>query len=198
MRATCVKVVLATSFLAIRAAYFVFLRLSGRKVPWTFVVLMYHSVKAEEVKKFSRQMDLLKKYTDVVGAGFSGAEAVPARRYVALTFDDGFESFERNVLPVLREKRIPATVFIVTRYIGQSAGWIADPGRRLANGRTLSEEQLRAMLKDHIADIGSHSVSHAALDSSVLSEDEIRFELEASRRYLEEKFGRPIALFALP
>jgi peptidoglycan/xylan/chitin deacetylase (PgdA/CDA1 family) len=194
----CIKTVLATLFFGLRTAYFAFLRLSGREVPWTFVPFMYHSVKAGETGMFSRQMDLLKRYAAVVGAEFSGIEALPARHYVALTFDDGFEDFEHNVVPVLREKRLPATVFVVTRHIGRSPEWIADHGQRLAHGRTLNAEELGAMLAEGVANIGSHSVSHAALSSSLLNADEIRAELEDSKRHLEEAFGQPIRMFALP
>jgi peptidoglycan/xylan/chitin deacetylase (PgdA/CDA1 family) len=192
------KVVLATLFMGFRSVYFGFLRLTAKPIPWTFVVLMYHTVKREEVANFSRQLDLLRKYTHVVAADFSETDALPAGRYVALTFDDGFESFERNVLPVLREKRIQATVFVATRYIGQSPGWITDQRQRGAKERLLGEEELKALLKDGIASIGSHSVSHCPLRSSVLRADEIRFELESSKQYLEEKLARPITLFALP
>jgi len=192
------KDVLATLFLVLRSVYFCFLRLTGNPVPWTFVVLMYHSVKPEEVAGFARQMDLLMKYTHVVGADFSETDALPAGRYVALTFDDGFESFDRNALPVLREKCIPATVFVATRYMGQSPGWITDEKQRGAGERLLGEEELRALLKEGMASIGSHSVSHSPLGGATMSADEIRFELEGSKQYLEEKLGQAITLFALP
>jgi peptidoglycan/xylan/chitin deacetylase (PgdA/CDA1 family) len=159
---------------------------------------MYHSVKAEDVPGFSRQMDMLKKSTHIVRAGFSETDALPGGCYVALTFDDGFESFERYVLPVLRERHIPATVFVVPRYIGQLPGWRSENGFGVANERLLGEEELKTLLHEGIADIGSHSVSHSPLDSTVLSADEIRLELEGSKQYLEERLGRPITLFALP
>jgi peptidoglycan/xylan/chitin deacetylase (PgdA/CDA1 family) len=192
------QVVLAVLFLILRSAYFGFLRLTGKPVPWTFVALMYHSVTPEEVPSFSRQMDLLKKHTHVVGADFSEADAIPARRYVALTFDDGFESFNRNIIPILKEKRIPATVFVATRYIGKRPAWITDERQQGAKERLMGEEELRALLKEGIANVGSHSVSHTPLRCSVLSADEIRFELRGSKQYLEERLGQAIALFTLP
>lgn len=198
MLTRCTQLVLATLFLTLRSAYFGLLRLAGRPVPWTFVVLMYHSVTPDEVSRFSRQMDLLKKRTHVVRADFSAAGAVPGNRYVALTFDDGFESFIRHVMPVLRQKQIPATVFVVTRDIGKRPGWIADGKRRGANERLMGEEDLRALLREGLASVGSHSVSHAPLRGSALSADEIRFELGGSKQDLEERLGREIALFALP
>jgi peptidoglycan/xylan/chitin deacetylase (PgdA/CDA1 family) len=143
-------------------------------------------------------MDLLKKRTHVVRADFSAAGAVPGNRYVALTFDDGFESFNRHVMPVLRQKQIPATVFVVTRDIGKRPGWIADGKRRGANERLMGEEDLRALLREGIVSVGSHSVSHAPLRGSALSADEIQFELGGSKQDLEERLGQEIALFALP
>jgi peptidoglycan/xylan/chitin deacetylase (PgdA/CDA1 family) len=192
------QVGLATLSLIVRFVYLGFRRLTGKPLPWTFVALMYHSVKPEEVARFSRQMELLKKCAHVVGADFSEADAFPAKRYVAVTFDDGFESFNRAVLPILREKRIPVTVFVATRYLGKLPGWIADEGQGSAKERLMDEEELRALLNGGLVSVGSHSVSHSPLRCSVMSTDDIRFELKGSKQYLEERLGLRITLFALP
>ncbi len=192
------QVVFATLFVMLRSAYFGFLRLTGKPIPWTFVALMYHSVRPEDGPRFSRQMDFLRRRTQVVGADFPGSAARPAGRYVALTFDDGFESFQRQVVPVLRTKDLPATVFVVTKDLGRRPGWISSAGRREEGERLLSEEELRALAAEGVATVGSHTVSHVRLLSDALSEGEIRSELEDSKVFLESRLGRPITLFALP
>lgn len=192
------QVVLATVLLTLRSIHFGILRLAGRPVPWTFVVLMYHSVKAEDVAGFSRQMDLLKRHTCVVGADFPGTSALPGRRYSALTFDDGFESFAQNVLPVLQEKEIPATVFVATRFIGGTPGWTSDRRPRGPVERLLGEDEIKALAEEGLAVVGSHSVSHRRLSRAVLSAEEIWFELVESKRHLETMLGREVAMFALP
>ncbi|MGJ7915217.1 polysaccharide deacetylase family protein [Massilia sp. LXY-6] len=58
-------------------------------------------------------------------------------RAVCITFDDGYRSVHDLALPVLREFRLPATVFVTTGYIGSGTMWnerIIDSVRRLPNG----------------------------------------------------------------
>lgn len=58
-------------------------------------------------------------------------------RAVCITFDDGYRSLHDLALPVLREFRLPATVFVTTGYIGSGNMWnerIIDSVRRLPNG----------------------------------------------------------------
>jgi peptidoglycan/xylan/chitin deacetylase (PgdA/CDA1 family) len=58
-------------------------------------------------------------------------------RAVCITFDDGYRSLHDLALPVLREFRLPATVFVTTGYVGSGNMWnerIIDSVRRLPNG----------------------------------------------------------------
>lgn len=52
---------------------------------------------------------------DVLERCGSGRQSKPV---VALTFDDGFANFRQDVLPLLERYRIPATLFVITHYIG--------------------------------------------------------------------------------
>lgn len=50
-----------------------------------------------------------------LGSALAAGRAVPARS-VVITIDDGYRSFRRWAFPLLREFRVPATVFVVTRF----------------------------------------------------------------------------------
>lgn len=50
-------------------------------------------------------------------AGLAGQAILPDNA-LAITFDDGYRSFYRNVYPLLLERRVPATVFLTTGFIG--------------------------------------------------------------------------------
>ncbi len=42
---------------------------------------------------------------------------------VALTFDDGFANFATEAAPLLRERGLPVTLFVVTGHVGQDNRW---------------------------------------------------------------------------
>jgi peptidoglycan/xylan/chitin deacetylase (PgdA/CDA1 family) len=117
------------------------------------------------------------------------------RRQVAVTFDDGYHSVLENALPILRERRIPATLFVPTHHLGKSPGWITDHRHRDAAERILTADELRHM-RDAGALIGSHGVTHRPLTQ--LSDREVVAELAESRRRLIEILGQDVSLFALP
>lgn len=89
------------------------------------IVLMYHEVTPEQidagtvlVSKFKRQIELMKangfkwitmkQYNDFILKG----TPVPDNA-VLMTFDDGYESFYQYAYPILKEHKIPATMFII-------------------------------------------------------------------------------------
>lgn len=116
-----------------------------------------------------------------------------------VTFDDAFTSVW-NAVPVLERLRVPATVFACTGY--------ADDPRplgipeleeelhvRAEELRTMSWDELRQLEERGFA-VESHTVSHPHLPR--LSAEELRNELEAPKRRLEEELGRPCRFLAYP
>ncbi|MCS6861158.1 MAG: polysaccharide deacetylase family protein [Abditibacteriales bacterium] len=103
------------------------------------------------------------------------------KRSVVITFDDGHISNYTRAFPLLRARGWTATFFVVTNRVGQSE-W-------------LNWLQMREMQRSGMT-IGSHTVSHPFL--SQLSLQEIRWELEQSKKALEEGLRTPITTFAVP
>ena len=102
-----------------------------------FAILTYHSIDesgsvlSTSPRRFAEQMGILAEL---------GAEVVSlqelARRMnensragiaVAITFDDGFKNVYEQGLPILRQYRFPATVFLVTDYCGGMNSWPSQP-----------------------------------------------------------------------
>lgn len=111
------------------------------------------------------------------------------RRKIVLTFDDGYRDF-LNALPVLDAHRFPATLFVVTGCIGQTARWHStDKSRPL-----LTRDQLQAVRAAGIA-LGSHSVVHP--DLTALDESALAAELEMARATMRD-FGETFFPFAYP
>jgi peptidoglycan/xylan/chitin deacetylase (PgdA/CDA1 family) len=102
----------------------------------------------------------------------------------ALTFDDGLA----GNLGVLTALGVPATLFVVTSWLGGS-----HPD--LPTARLVTESDLRR-LAEHGLEIGSHTRTHRDLDR--LDADEARTELAGSKRELEELLQRPVEVASYP
>jgi peptidoglycan/xylan/chitin deacetylase (PgdA/CDA1 family) len=167
-------------------------RVLGWRRPQKPVVLTYHSIHADEVGLFARQMDELRQQAKVV---FADASNVPSNA-VAITFDDAFQNILDRALPVLKQHGMPSTIFVPTGYLGTAPGWI-NPRRnsQRASGRVASSQELKS-LNPGLVKIGSHTVSHARL--AALSGDTLREELRESKRTLESIAGCRIGLLSLP
>ena len=167
-------------------------------------ILCYHSVTdgAEPVQPdphkqhiplhlFLRHLDYLKRKHHVV----SLAEFLKARRErhalpdysVVLTFDDGFEDFYKVVASHLGQRKLPATVFVITDR--------AD-GRCVPNGESfLSWDEIRELASSGI-DIGSHTCSHPYLpDLSVL---DVTKELSESQAAIRSQLGQAQVSLSYP
>lgn len=107
---------------------------------------------------------------------------------VALTFDDGFSDNLHNLVPVLRDEGVAATVFVIS-------GLLGCPHPDVPQARLLDHEELRALAGAGV-EIGAHSMTHA--DLSKLSYMEALEEMGGSRHQLEELTGRPVTVAAYP
>jgi len=130
-----------------------------------------------------------------VYANFAGAASAKGPTYAAVTFDDAYESVLKNAIPVLRERDIPATLFVPTKYLGGRPEWITSEEHRNADERLLTVDELRDLRKSGSI-IGSHSVTHRRLTE--LSHTEVSAELNKSREALQDILGEKVNLFALP
>ncbi|UCD16954.1 MAG: polysaccharide deacetylase family protein [Candidatus Zixiibacteriota bacterium] len=115
------------------------------------------------------------------------------RGLIALTFDDGYESFFRHAFPLLQELSIPATLFIPAAFIGDSDRW--DYSNILRTARHLNRNQIRELSDEGIA-FGSHGYSHACLVG--MTGRLLKLEMERSRGVLEDITGRRIRYISYP
>lgn len=115
------------------------------------------------------------------------------RRPLAITFDDGYENYLVNAVPVLSELDYRATVFLVAHQIGGSNEW--DTRRGDAPERLMSLEQIRTAAKQGTR-FGSHTLDHA--DLTQVSENEVRQQICGSKALLEELLGYEVGTFCYP
>lgn len=158
------------------------------------MVLTYHSVKANQIDRFVSQMEELRKLGIVVPADFNSTLSDDKHR-IAVTFDDGFKSVVDSALPIMAEKRIPATIFVTTGCLGRRPNWITDPKHPNFSEVVLSKQEIGKLPFDLIC-IGSHCVNHRNL--SQLDCGEAMVELQQSKRALECILEKPVYLLSLP
>lgn len=168
---------------------------------------MYHSVApgshprfskyTVDVKSFEAQMRWLsgRRFTTITPDDLSTAaeRARISSRAVLITFDDGFQSCFDYALPILDAYGFTATFYVVAGLIGSSSRWLfAERGCEfpLAAWSDLRRAQARGF------HVGSHTLTHPRLP--VIAEEACRFELQESRRLLEDGLGRAVRHLAYP
>ena len=145
---------------------------------------------------FDRQMAYLYKHrynvislADLIGR-LRKREALPDRT-VCLTFDDGFADNYFNVLPVLKKYNFPATIFLLTGYMGKEL----DNSQKFPIA-IMSEAQAKEMANSGLIEFGSHTDTHSRLEA--ISNEDFTKELETSRIKIERITGNEWRFFAYP
>jgi peptidoglycan/xylan/chitin deacetylase (PgdA/CDA1 family) len=130
------------------------------------------------------------------------ALGTPPPRTIALTFDDGFQSVYTHAWPVLREFRVPATIFLATAYLGSTAPFPFDTwGLKHRDAlpadayRPLSIEQCREMADGGLIELGAHTHTHRDLRGRP---DAFREDVQISVDVLRSTFGASEVMFAFP
>jgi peptidoglycan/xylan/chitin deacetylase (PgdA/CDA1 family) len=126
--------------------------------------------------EFLRMLDYIGQRWAVFRPGGRGENA----RWM-LTFDDGYLSDYELVFPLLVERNIQATFFVITDKIG-ALGHIGWP-------------QIEEMHR-HGMCIGSHSQSHRRMNT--LSAQEAKLEFAESKKVLEDGLGAAVDVFSYP
>lgn len=115
-------------------------------------------------------------------------------RGVALTFDDGMQSVFENALPVIREHRVPAHLFLTTGAVGRDNRWPTQPADA-PRYEMLSWDQVESL---HEAGVSIESHTHTHPDLRKLTEAEIRGECDKADTLIQDRLGRKPGYFAYP
>ena len=114
---------------------------------------------------------------------------------IAITFDDGLESFGRIAAPVLLDHDLPVTLFAVSDAVGSTNVW---RGRRDAGIPVfpLLDWDALARLAAAGVSIGAHTCTH--LDLSSADADTAHREIVGSRDRISRELGVHPTTFAYP
>jgi Polysaccharide deacetylase len=165
-----------------------------------FPILLYHGIGAPRQGQadpfavteddFAWHMDLLAAsgrwvptVSELSALRSEGRPMAPSAAPV--TFDDGTADFYDRAWPVLRERGLTATLYVISGLVGKEYG-----GRRM-----LCWEQLEE-LRDGGVEIGAHGHRHVQLD--VVPLDRAARELVNSKLLLEDRLQSAVNSFAYP
>ncbi len=113
---------------------------------------------------------------------------------VALTFDDGISTVFSSAMPILRDRKVPAHVFVITRWVGGDNRWPGQPAGATPF-KLMDWDQLEAIQEAGFS-IEAHTASHP--DLRALLDAEIEAETEEADTLIESRLGRRPRYFAYP
>ena len=111
----------------------------------------------------------------------------------AITFDDGYLSVYERACPVLRERKMTATVYVVVDSLGGINEWDRRAGDQ--EEKMMSAAQARELAENGF-EIGSHTLTHPHLPN--VDDETLTQEISDSKHKLEDLIGREVASFSYP
>jgi peptidoglycan/xylan/chitin deacetylase (PgdA/CDA1 family) len=163
-------------------------------------ILTYHSIDSSG-SPISVAPAAFLRHIDWLASGRVQVATIPElltmrddRDAVALTFDDGFENFETVAAPLLLRHRLPATVFVVSGYVGRTNAWGHGRGAALPRVRLMDWRAVRRIAAAGFT-VGAHTATHANLAG--LPPEAVEREVTRSIAAIQAVVVRP-ALFAYP
>ena len=114
---------------------------------------------------------------------------------VAITFDDGLESFGRIAAPLLLEHHLPATLFVVSDAVGTTNVWRGKRDAGIPVLPLLDWDSLGRLTSEGFS-IGAHTCTH--LDLASAAPAEAAREITSSKARLASELGVGVTTFAYP
>lgn len=173
-----------------------------RKQPLVRVLLVHH---VRQKEPFLKMVDFLvknRKYHILSFGDFIEKKFARDKINILLTFDDGYESWYKNALPVLEGYKMSTLWFINSGLINSSEDqeelekFCRENLLLPKTERPLTKNQLKEVSKNQLISIGGHSFSHFFLDTVLLSEAEI--DILRDKKFTEKIVQKKVLAFAYP
>ncbi len=169
-------------------------------------IIMLHYIESTSLKgvgdwsiskeKFLDLLDAIeeKGLTTTTFAEIEESKIANIKNSVIITFDDCPENLFEFVVPELIRRKMKASFYIPTAYIGSYNKW--DVSEQNFDRIALAKKEHLIFLNENQMEIGSHGHHH--LNQLKIDDDTQIYELEQSKNILETLLQRPIYSFAHP
>lgn len=162
-------------------------------------VLALHDI--PDANQFEKMLIFLKKHYHIISPeDFEKKNFDEKKVNILLTFDDGYESWYRNVLPLFKKHAISGIFFVC-------AGFVSSQGDREQEELFLHKNLLLKQYRNplfveqinqlkEVGMIGGHTFSHRPL--SKLDEQDLKKDLEKERSFAQQNYAPSLNHFAYP
>lgn len=166
----------------------------------------FHDLPQDALSSFDAKLNFLKHKTNVVSLDdFMSGRLSVEKINVVITFDDGFNSWIKHAVPILRKLALPATFFISSGFVGLSKDdeikFIRTnlrlkqlPHQRITGGLTFDDVK---SIADQGFTIGGHTLNHCNI-SALQDKDKLKYEIAEDKLVLEQLVGKKINYFSYP
>lgn len=117
------------------------------------------------------------------------------KKYIILTFDDGYKDNHDILLPLLEKYNMKAVIYLVSdsTYNKWDVDFVENPEKRY---ELMNDSEIKKLLDSGRIEFGGHTTIHKNLTK--LSKDDLLVELTNDKKKLEEKIGKKATSFAYP
>ena len=176
-------------------------------------VLMYHRVidNKNEIgfydtyvtkENFEKQMKYLSEnnYTSLTFKDIQNGEYKKRfdknKKYVIITFDDGYKDNLKNALPILKKYNMKIVLFLITSESYNKWDTDVEDREKEKKFNLMSKEEVKELIASNLVEIGGHTTKH--LDMPNVELRTIEEDLKISNKILEEITGYTPISFAYP
>lgn len=189
----------------------IYARLYVLKRKYDIPVIMYHRVVNDEseggvhgtyitAKKFDEHMRYLKEHNyhpitfkELLKINYRN-RFNNGKKYVILTFDDGYEDNYKIAFPILKKYEFNCIIYLVS-HLNYNKWDVEVPENPEKKFPLMTWDMIKEM-QEYGIEFGGHTMTHQKL--AHIPFEQAKEEIASSTQYLEEKLGEKLVCFAYP